>query len=173
MNNPLVDEAAPIAVPTGMQAAARQMTIRCLRRWDGFLGFRAGHDGLGNPVGIWMGKFEGVRFAVMLLAMQKLNAQLQLRSEADPAGESTQALHDPRVHACTACNLLIGDMPNKLSATCDILLIPAIDSYSGSYISHYLQQSSGPLHLLACCPYFQAYLCDDLHVQVTGKLVQQ
>ena len=52
------------------------------RRWDGFMGFRAGHDGLGRTLGVWRDKFDGVRFAVLLLAMRKLNEQLKLRHGA-------------------------------------------------------------------------------------------
>ena len=54
------------------------------------MGFRAGHDGLGRTLGVWKDKFDGVRFAVLLLAMRKLNEQLKLRhgtsSEFEPSG---------------------------------------------------------------------------------------
>ena len=34
-----------------MRSVAKQITIRCLRRWDGLLAFRAGSDGLGRRSG--------------------------------------------------------------------------------------------------------------------------
>ena len=86
------DQAVHTNVPSATQTTARQIVVRCLRRWDGFLGFRAGRDGLGNPLGVWRGRFEGVRYAVMLLAMRKLNNQLKASSEegeAPHAGETT------------------------------------------------------------------------------------
>ncbi len=59
-----------------MQSVAKQITVRCLRRWDGLLGIRAGSDGLGRQSGIWRDKFDGVRYAVLLLAMRKLNEEM-------------------------------------------------------------------------------------------------
>ena len=59
-----------------MKAIARQITVRCLRRWDGFLGIRASTDGTGRPSGIWRDKFDGVHYAVLLLAMRRLNEAL-------------------------------------------------------------------------------------------------
>ena len=59
-----------------MKSVAKQITVRCLRRWDGILGIRAGKDGLGRRFGIWRDKFDGVRYAVLLLAMRKLNQDL-------------------------------------------------------------------------------------------------
>ena len=56
-----------------MKAVARQITVRCLRRWDGVLGIRASSDGLGRRSGIWKDKFDGVHYAVLLLAMNRLN----------------------------------------------------------------------------------------------------
>ncbi|KAA6418535.1 MAG: hypothetical protein FRX49_11481 [Trebouxia sp. A1-2] len=66
-----------------MKSVARQITVRCLRRWDGLLGIRAGSDGLGRRSGIWRDKFDGVRYGVLLLAMRKLNADL-LSSSSQP-----------------------------------------------------------------------------------------
>jgi len=63
---------------------AKQITIRCLRRWDGLLGIRAGSDGLGRRSGIWRDKFDGVRYGVLLLAMRKLNVDL-LNSSTQPS----------------------------------------------------------------------------------------
>ena len=59
------------------KAVAKQITVLCLRRWDGFLGIRAGSDGLGRQRGIWREKFDGVHSAVLLLAMLKLNQALR------------------------------------------------------------------------------------------------
>ena len=56
-----------------MKNVAKQITVRCLRRWDGFLGIRASADGLGRGSGIWRDKFDGVHYAVLLLAMNRLN----------------------------------------------------------------------------------------------------
>ena len=67
-----------------MQSVARQITVRCLRRWDGFLGIRAGSDGLGRRSGIWRDKFDGVHYSVLLLAMHKLNETLTA-SSAQPS----------------------------------------------------------------------------------------
>jgi len=67
-----------------MKSVARQITVRCLRRWDGLLGIRAGSDGLGRRSGIWRDKFDGVRYGVLLLAMHKLNADL-LSSSTQPS----------------------------------------------------------------------------------------
>lgn len=65
-----------------MQKIVKAIAVRSLRRWDAFLGFRAGHDGLGRTLGVWKDKFDGVRFAVLLLAMRKLNEQLKLQHGA-------------------------------------------------------------------------------------------
>ena len=82
IDNPLTSQAVHIKVPTATQATAKQIAVRSLRRWDAFLGFRAGRDGLGTPLGVWKPKFDGVRFAVMLLAMRKLNDQLKHARDA-------------------------------------------------------------------------------------------
>ena len=65
-----------LAASKEMKSVARQITVRCLRRWDGFLGIRASSDGTGRPSGIWRDKFDGVHYAVLLLAMRKLNKAL-------------------------------------------------------------------------------------------------
>ena len=69
-----------------MKSVARQITVRCLRQWDGLLGIGAGSDGLGRS-GIWGDKFDGVRYGVLLLAMRKLNADL-LSSSTQPSESS-------------------------------------------------------------------------------------
>ncbi len=64
-----------------LKSVARQITVRCLWRWDGLLGIRAGSDGLGRRSGIWR-DMEG--YGVLLLAMRKLNADL-LSSSTQPS----------------------------------------------------------------------------------------
>ena len=59
---------------------AAAVTLDCLKRWDGFLALRAKVDSNGKRSGIWMDRFETVRFASMLLAMKKINDKLQRRS---------------------------------------------------------------------------------------------
>ena len=72
-------ESAAAAAPfiQEVRQVAKQITQHCLRRWDGWLGVRTGSDITGGQAGIWRGKFEGVRCAVLLLAFYKLNQQLQ------------------------------------------------------------------------------------------------
>ena len=64
-----------------MKTVAKQITVRCLRRWDGFLGIRASSDGLGRRSGIWRDKFDGVHYAVLLLAMGRLNETLSIAGQ--------------------------------------------------------------------------------------------
>ena len=64
-----------------MKIVAKQITVRCLRRWDGLLGIRASSDGLGRRSGIWRDKFDGVHYAVLLLAMNRLNETLNIAAQ--------------------------------------------------------------------------------------------
>ena len=64
------------AAAEDVQRVGREITLRCLQRWDGFMGFRASTDSLGRQSGIWREKFDGVRIASLLLAFRKLNASL-------------------------------------------------------------------------------------------------
>ena len=64
-----------------MRTVAKQITVRCLRRWDGFLGIRASSDGLGRRSGIWRDKFDGVHYAVLLLAMHRLKETLSIAAQ--------------------------------------------------------------------------------------------
>lgn len=91
--NPMTAHSAAIAAHSDLQNVARQIAKRSLRRWDGMLGFRAGRDGLGNSQGVWRDRFEGVRFAVLLLAMRKLNSRLQTGSETSQTGEVVHPCH--------------------------------------------------------------------------------
>lgn len=63
--------------PKEVKKIAKDITARCLRRWDGFLAVRAGTDSLGRKKGVWKDKFESVRCAVMLLAFRSVNVVLQ------------------------------------------------------------------------------------------------
>ena len=63
--------------PKEVKKIVKDITARCLRRWDGFLAVRAGTDSLGRKKGVWKDKFESVRCAVMLLAFCSVNAELQ------------------------------------------------------------------------------------------------
>ncbi|KAL0049266.1 hypothetical protein WJX82_010048 [Trebouxia sp. C0006] len=66
-----------------IQQVAKEITLRCLQRWDGFMGFRASTDSLGRQSGIWRERFDGVRFASLLLAFRKLNAALAFNQPGD------------------------------------------------------------------------------------------
>ena len=59
-----------------VRTVAREIALRCMQRWDGFLGLKASTDSLKRPSGIWRGKFDGVRCATLLLAFRKLNGSL-------------------------------------------------------------------------------------------------
>ncbi len=85
--------------PKEVKKIVKDITARCLRRWDGFLAVRAGTDSLGRKKGVWKDKFESVRCAVMLLAFRSVNAELQRQVlRAVPgAPEPSGQLH---VHNC-------------------------------------------------------------------------
>ena len=87
---PPVTDATP-----AMQSVAKQMTQRCLRKWDCILAFKPSTDSLGNRQGIWRDKFLGVRASVMLLALNRLNTNLQASAmvpcDSDTGGTSAQA----------------------------------------------------------------------------------
>ena len=71
------DDPIMMAEPAeNIQRVARQITQRCLQRWDGFMGFRASTDSLGRQSGIWRERFDGVRCASLLLAFRRLNSSL-------------------------------------------------------------------------------------------------
>lgn len=65
-----------------MKQTASEIARQCLSLWDGFLGIHAGSDSAGAKAGVWRGKFDGVRCAVLLLAFRKLNKSLQMQSDA-------------------------------------------------------------------------------------------
>lgn len=94
MNDQLLNGwAMPVAAAPVVQDTARKIAVRSLRRWDAFLGFRAGHDGLGRTLGVWKDKFDGVRCAVLLLAMRKLNQQIKIRQGGSGQGYLTICIH--------------------------------------------------------------------------------
>ena len=105
---------------TEMQSVARQITLRCLRRWDGVLGIRAGSDGLGRRSGIWRDKFDGVHYAVLLLTMRKLNETLTTSSSPSehvtPAAVTTRTVNE-HASVCTA-----------VDACCSCFTAPVFDS---------------------------------------------
>ena len=74
--DPEVPSTAGAPTAEEVQRVGREITLRCLQRWDGFMGFRASTDSLGRQSGIWREKFDGVRIASLLLAFRKLNASL-------------------------------------------------------------------------------------------------
>ena len=63
------------------RGTAATVTAKCLSRWDGLLGMRAQVDSSGKRSGIWMDKFETVRFGCMLLAFRRVNAKRLLQGE--------------------------------------------------------------------------------------------
>ena len=62
---------------TPVRSAACSITWRCLQMWDGFMGLRARTDSAQKRAGIWLDKFETVRGASMLLALQRVNIARQ------------------------------------------------------------------------------------------------
>jgi len=52
----------------------RDIMTWCFLRWGGPFGARAGSDSTGVKLGIWNDRFENVRCAVTLLALQQVNA---------------------------------------------------------------------------------------------------
>lgn len=71
------DEEDPAGThPNDLRKVAKQITLRCLQRWDGFMGLRPSKDSQGRQSGIWRDKFDGVRSASLLLAFRKFNQTL-------------------------------------------------------------------------------------------------
>lgn len=78
-----------------VRKVAKEISERCLRRWDSFLAVRAAMDSLGNSAGVWKRKFESVRSAVMLLAFRNVNAQLQMQVlRAEPGAPDPPGMHE-------------------------------------------------------------------------------
>ena len=68
---------AGAAATEDVQRVGKEITLRCLQRWDGFMGYRASTDSLGRQSGIWREKLDGVPTTSLLLTLQKLTASLR------------------------------------------------------------------------------------------------
>lgn len=108
-----------------MKQAASEIARQCLRLWDGFLGIPAGSDSAGAKAGVWRGKFDGVRCAVLLLAFRKLNKSLQMHSDAPSRfGMLNRILSESytmlfcqmasRMQACVVCHHMHHDIAQAL-----------------------------------------------------------
>ena len=71
-----------------VEDAAKDIITRCMVRWRGPFGARAGTNSMGNELGIWTDHFENVRCAVMLLSMRRLNAAVMLSHQKAKIGHS-------------------------------------------------------------------------------------
>ena len=141
------DPAAIAALPLHVQkqhlhhakSSAAQVAAGCLSRWDGLLGLRAKVDSNGKRSGIWMDKFETVRFGCMLLAFQRVNAKRK------PQGKLT-------------CLLMFEVMPPEQvqQTCCPSLSNPAKQAAS---IQAYLRLSPCPMPLLCMILYCTVLCC--------------
>lgn len=77
---PQINAGLRLFILTPMMTVAGAITYRCLNRWDAVLGHKAKSDNGGRRPGIWMDKFETVRYASMLLALHRLNANITSQS---------------------------------------------------------------------------------------------
>lgn len=108
---------------------AKDITARCLRRWDGFLAVRAGTDSLGRKKGVWKDKFESVRCAVMLLAFRSVNVVLQrqvLRAvpgAPEPPGQLC-VLNCHSLHSAMLCCAMLYDAVLSCAALCCVSKCP-------------------------------------------------
>lgn len=66
-----INKSLETALMAPVRSAACSIIWRCLQMWDGFMGLRARTDSAQKRAGIWLDKFENVRCASMLLAMQQ------------------------------------------------------------------------------------------------------
>ena len=71
-----------------VKSVARDIMTWCFQRWGGPLGARVGYDSMGVKLGIWNDRFENVRCAVMLLALQQLNAGLKSKQQKAVPGSN-------------------------------------------------------------------------------------
>lgn len=77
-----------------VKKVARDIMTWCFQRWGGPLGARVGNDSMGIKLGIWNDRFENVRCAVMLLALQQLNAGLKAKQQkATPGSNEPGTVH--------------------------------------------------------------------------------
>lgn len=98
-----------------MKHVAKQITLRCLRRWDGFMGIRASSDGLGRAYGIWRDKFDGVHYAVLLLAMSRLN-QMLISATPEPSEFQICSIYE--------CKMQSAATPTPMYMPLSVLSIP-------------------------------------------------
>jgi len=90
------DDPASMAEPAeDITRAAREITLRCLQRWDGFPGLRPSTDSLGRKSGIWRDKFESVRYASLLLAFHKFNVSLASNQPGNTGETTVESVHNP------------------------------------------------------------------------------
>lgn len=73
---------------------AGKVTAGCLSRWDGLFGLRAAVDSNSKRSGIWMDKFETVRFGSMLLAFRRVNTKRAVQGKLHPC------VHRSHQHRC-------------------------------------------------------------------------
>lgn len=80
------DPAVTPELAEDIRRAGKEIAVRCLQRWDGYLGLRASRDSLGNKSGIWRDRFDGVRHATLLLAFRKYNEKLAAMQTGSTGG---------------------------------------------------------------------------------------
>ena len=73
--------------------AAKEIVLRCLQHWDGFLGLCAATDSLGMKTGIWRTRFETVRYASLLLAFRKHHDKLRSTQPGNTGGNMLCTLY--------------------------------------------------------------------------------
>ena len=145
--------------PKEVKKIAKDITARCLRRWDGCLAVRAGTDSLGRKKGVWKDKFESVRCAVMLLAFRNVNMvlQRQVLRAVPGAPEPPGQLHVLNCHLCIlpCCAELCCVFQNALSLV--LVWSFAICSRQKTAVQHSTAQHStaqhclqGPKFIMAC-----------------------
>ena len=121
-----------------MKKAASEIARQCLRQWDGFLGIHAGTDSAGAKAGVWRGKFDGVRCAVLLLAFRKMNKGLQNRSNESSRFGTAQMIQVGLAHCVPSLSwkiLITPDCCWPLDISCNLPLIKLfISSISSSKV---------------------------------------
>lgn len=111
-----------------MRHVAKQMTHRCLRRWDWFLALRASTDSQGSGQGVWRDKYLGVRASVMLLALHNLNTQLQANAVVPHDGDPGGHLHSRFVntaHVDTGSSYALHIIPSPTTPPSFPQLLPS------------------------------------------------
>ena len=77
-----------------VKQVAADIAAWCLRRWDGILGMMAGTDSGGAKAGIWRQDYDGVRCAVLVLAMRKKNSDMLASVESPPGASNIEMNND-------------------------------------------------------------------------------